>query len=365
MCVLIPTVEIQASVDRRSAIQKQVAALEAVKSDVIIRGANEAGHWSPGSFEGQRGSFYQDVARDAETDLDKCKCRLGQDCVLENASCRYREKENGKKGFGKTAAAMNNPFGNPFLKTEITEFRRISEETVGSFPLSVGENKMMLHIVTRWKRDEDGMTIDRGGRNLMEFVAFKRNREDDMWSIPAIPEGQVRTRGNSDSVQVDRIGFDSAVNQYAFTAKNFKDSVSETQKKFVQEQVDQLFYVPQKKDGRGNKQPNQKGIDAKEGTYPFNGKTIYEGFMDDERTTTAAWLTVKVVIHHDERNFLDAYSLNTSKATGVSYKAGARPDTRTEPPSEIAWLTLHRDLDLFGEEEDLLQHVAKVHGAYW
>ena len=76
---------------------------------------------------------------------------------------------------------------------------------------------------------------------------------------------------------------------------------------------------------------------------------------------------MQVVIHHDERGFLDAYDLSTSRATKVAYKAEefGFDEARTEPPAEIAWLTLHRDLDLFGEEEDLLQHVANVHGAYW
>jgi len=374
-CVLIPTAEVQQSEGRRNAIKEQVRKLAAVQGSVIIRGGKD-GKWAPGALEGKRCSFYQEVARDAElvgfnASTDECDCRE-ENCKVENPTCRYRRK-GGTKGTG-------NPFGNPFTsadKAESTAQQRFDATTLGSFPNPKGENKMLLHIVTRWKRDHNGMTIDRGGRKLMEFVAFKREREDDMWSIPGIPRSQVRTPANSASAQVERIHFDSAVNQFAFTTKNFKASITETQKKFVQDQVDQLFYVPHT-DGN---MPNKLGIEQKQENYPFNGKTVYEGFMDDERTTASAWLTVQVVIHHDERGFLDAYDLSTSRATKVAYKKekddglgsfyGFNVDEPSglkeppAPPAEIAWLTLHRDLDLFGEEEDLLQHVANVHGAYW
>lgn len=360
-CVLIPTAEVQQSEGRRNAIKEQVRKLAAVQGSVIIRGGKD-GKWAPGALEGKRCSFYQEVARDAELvgfnpNDDECECRE-ENCDVENPTCRYRRK-GGTKGTG-------NPFGNPFTSADDAESdaqQRFDATTLGSFPDPKGENKMLLHIVTRWKRDHNGMTIDRGGRKLMEFVAFKREREDDMWSIPGIPRSQVRTPANSASAQVERIHFDSAVNQFAFTTKNFKASITETQKKFVQDQVDQLFYVPYTDDNR----PNECGKQQKQENYPFNGKTIYEGFMDDERATASAWLTVQVVIHHDERGFLDAYDLSTSRATKVAYKAEefGFDEARTEPPAEIAWLTLHRDLDLFGEEEDLLQHVANVHGAYW
>ena len=371
--VLMPTDEVENSEARRKAIATQVEKSD--KNALIIRGAKD-GKWAPGALEGLRCSFFQEVARNAE--LEAITKRDGDE--EDFPMCRYRKQHTQRKQGGKPESG--NPFGNPFLPGEerekISAYDRFGSTTLGSFPNQSGENKMFLHIVTRWKRDENGMTIDRGGRKLMEFVAFKRDRKDDMWSIPAIPEDQRRPWKNTSasssdstnwtppSAQVARTHFDSAVNQFAFTTKNFKDTVTETQKKYVQEQVDQLFYVP-----HTGTQPNMKGIKRKQETYPFNGKTIFQGFMDDERATASAWLTVEVVIHHDERGFLDAYDLSTSRATKLMYKDnkneefGFGDDEPTAPPAEIAWLTLHKDLDLFGEEEDLLHHVASLHGAYW
>jgi hypothetical protein len=333
----------------------------------VVRGAliNADGSvaWSPGALDGQRSSFFQEVARGCELDSEECGCGgMGKDCPKEHAPCRYRQSSKVAPRFeGGQPPTNNNPFGSPFFGAKETAaakrwtYNKVAPHTAGSLPIKGGVNQMLLHIVTRWKRDEGGMPIDRGGKNLMEFVAFKRFKDDDMWTIPAILDSEVRNSANSDSKQVERTHFDSAVNQYAFTRKNFKDGTTETQMKFVQEQVDQLFYVPQGKAG--------KGREKKQNTYPFLGKTIYQGFMDDERATSSAWVNVKVVIHHDERGVLDAYNLEHSKPSDVNYTR--KPHPSTPAPAEVAWLTLHQDLDLCGEEEDLLQHVASIHGAYW
>ena len=116
---------------------------------------------------------------------------------------------------------------------------------------------------------------------------------------------------------------------------------------------------------------------------PYVGKMIYEGFMDDERNFGKAYSFVTVFITHDEEGVLDAYNL-ASTSTDVAEVKELKKLTRdretskgeTEfdivtdnkrhpPPAEAAWLTMHRDLDLTGEEEDLLEHVAKIHNAYW
>jgi hypothetical protein len=266
-----------------------------------------------------------------------------------------------------------------FLKTA-----GFNKETVGCLPDPNTRNSFLLHIVTRWKRDSNGIKIDRGGKFVMQFVAFKRVKDDDMWCIPAILEEHDRSkhpRSITESPgyeQVRRTRFDSAVNQYAFTKKNFNINVTEPQKIFVQEQVDQLFYVPE----------GPKGQRVKTMTYPHLGRQIYEGFMDDERNTENGWTKVRVVIHHDDKDVLEAYSLNKSKPMPLpkaeqrsgrwTYDGSEPPNVvaandwltttvpnKSDAPAEVAWLTLHRDLDLCGEEEDLLQHVASIHDAYW
>ena len=55
----------------------------------------------------------------------------------------------------------------------------------GTLP-DLGRNHFIAHIVTRWKKDSMGIMIDRGGKKLMQFVAFKRHLEDNQWSIPSL-----------------------------------------------------------------------------------------------------------------------------------------------------------------------------------
>ena len=56
-----------------------------------------------------------------------------------------------------------------------------------------GENHFLLHIVTRWKRDANGIKIVREGTYVLEMVAIKKGRADDFWAIPEqlkdVPEG--------------------------------------------------------------------------------------------------------------------------------------------------------------------------------
>jgi len=42
----------------------------------------------------------------------------------------------------------------------------------------------LLHIVTRWKRDHNGIKIVRSGKYMLEVVAIKRSRQEQYWAIP-------------------------------------------------------------------------------------------------------------------------------------------------------------------------------------
>lgn len=42
-----------------------------------------------------------------------------------------------------------------------------------------GENHFLLHIFTRWKKDNSGSRIIRGGYPMLEFIAIKRRRDDE------------------------------------------------------------------------------------------------------------------------------------------------------------------------------------------
>ena len=49
-----------------------------------------------------------------------------------------------------------------------------------------GENHYLLHIVTRWKRDHNGIKIVRSGKYMLEVVAIKRSRQEKYWAIPEV-----------------------------------------------------------------------------------------------------------------------------------------------------------------------------------
>jgi hypothetical protein len=49
-----------------------------------------------------------------------------------------------------------------------------------------GENHYLLHIVTRWKRDENGIKIVREGNFMLEVVAIKKGRDENVWAVPEV-----------------------------------------------------------------------------------------------------------------------------------------------------------------------------------
>lgn len=53
---------------------------------------------------------------------------------------------------------------------------------------NVGKNCINFEIVTRWKRNADGIRVDRDGLPLLEFVAVKRHSKSYHWSLPELPD---------------------------------------------------------------------------------------------------------------------------------------------------------------------------------
>ena len=47
-------------------------------------------------------------------------------------------------------------------------------------------NQFLVHIITRWKRNDAGNRIVRSGLPLLEFVAVKRSNNTDKWAIPEL-----------------------------------------------------------------------------------------------------------------------------------------------------------------------------------
>jgi hypothetical protein len=447
--------------------------------------------WSEFALGGKTCSFYQEVAVQTELslcDVSHCICRCvafdgnpsGLHCKSENPHCRHRKIAVAIEEPNEEPNPLPNPFGQNVLGDAIHTMRKqvpynniggdlckidhaavwngekkihlkLLDGTSGEYAMrgelpSLGRNHFVCHIVTRWKKDEAGMLLDRGGKKLLEFVAFKRHEEDDQWSIPSlqvdwqnvqkwkhkilkdkqdivdkkqnksgkglgeealtIAETELKllkedmSRPDSSSVIANSFnsGY-SATAYYAFHEKNFKTTIAAPQKKWVKENVNKLFDT--------TCSPHESQDQA-----PFLGKMIYEGFMDDERSFGKAYSFVSVFMHHDEDDLLDAFNLTTTrtdpheleklqkgathciqglapgeeqcedfyehaeaheqfslKCVSPGHTTGCDifpPSSSVNPaPAEAAWLTLHRDLDLCGEEEDLLRHVAGLHDAYW
>lgn len=84
------------------------------------------------------------------------------------------------------------------------------------------ENHFLLHIVTRWKRDESGIRMERNGMPMLEFVAVKTDKRDKLWGIP---EAQFEKKGSS-ALASDNIEPESPVRMWAFNKKNFRSGIS-------------------------------------------------------------------------------------------------------------------------------------------
>jgi len=243
-----------------------------------------------------------------------------------------------------------------------------------------GKNRYTLHIVTRWKRDAEGMQMDRNGKFLLEFVGMKLNERSNEWQIPELHECEfplnlvktteegedpgtwlddyealkAKIKSEEDKDQGDDsnaaahkgpykdLAKMSPLTLFAFHEKNFNTDIDNAQKSEIQSECNKLFF---------------EAADEHPTEYPFQGLDVYEGFLDDDRNGSDAWIWATVKIHHDELQVLDQYNLSTT--------VGSCETEFTSPPAELAWLTLHGDLDLVGEQEDLLKHVANLFGAFW
>jgi len=72
----------------------------------------------------------------------------------------------------------------------------------GGCASGTGENHYLLHIVTRWKRDHNGIKIVRSGKYMLEVVAIKRSRQEKYWAIPEAYVSQTYTRPPGQGMRV-------------------------------------------------------------------------------------------------------------------------------------------------------------------
>lgn len=172
----------------------------------------------------------------------------------------------------------------------------------------------LVHVVTRWKRTENGMRVLRGTQPLLEFVAIKRSTDDDKWALPD-------SKYESNDVEP----MSPALN-HAFVERNFRSEITKSQQKVLLDRISGLL--------SDNSKPQV--------TF------LYEGCIIDDRDRSGPSLC-RIETFHDDGNLFEAFELR-SAGTGAA---------------EVAWLTAHRNIDICGEQEELLRWIATSKRAYW
>eukprot|EP00041_Stephanoeca_diplocostata_P005521 m.63419 g.63419 ORF g.63419 m.63419 type:complete len:1960 (+) comp15835_c0_seq3:250-6129(+) len=235
--------------------------------------------------------------------------------------------------------------------------------------LKPGRNDYIMHIVTRWKRDAQGIRVERMGLPVLEFVAMKHKDStlfEDYWCIPEMPKAEFEktrfkadndtgsVRGRLGSVAGDTelpdtpIGRRTSVELLAFTKENMKYDVTPEQGRAILHEMRAFFST------RSEEEDAASTVDEDPGdTIDVLNPIVYEGFLDSPLNTGCAWTYATVYHFHDDGNLFDAFDL---KYPGKINKQQA---------AEVAWLTVHSNIELQGETESILEFIAQKEGAFW
>lgn len=286
-----------------------------------------------------------------------------------------------------------------------------------------------MTIFTRWKRDAQGIRVARGGRPLLEFVGVKHRQDDQHWAIPELREDAAElnlkkpynldAEGNpiDDRAKIDHFEAladegphgrtmlyfpshrTSPVYEFAFHKKNFRSEVTETQQTGVDKDLKEMLDCMQKPPdvvsptmsphspehkrrrleilqeiSRAREKNDNMPIPLEHGIAELQGRIVCQGLLSirDPKEDEPVQNTVQrviVQIFHDADDLTQAYELVSSMGEfdrDGDTKAGYAGNSDVDyPPAEVAWLTMHRDLNLCGDQEDLIYHVAKLCDAHW
>lgn len=229
--------------------------------------------------------------------------------------------------------------------------------------LRPGENRLIIHVVTRWKRDDAGLRIERLGKPMMEFVALKRKPTSAHWMLPEM----LGSLYFSDINWLGKRKFRaSPAYMLAFHNENLKYDITEQQRKQIDDEI--LLFCKTHTEPPGKPAVGYDGFAEPGGTPAaprWDEETdphretlraahpLFDGFIDDHRNTGTAFCRAEVYHFHDNGNLFEAFDLK--------YPGQIHGETF----SEVAWLTLHSSIDLIGEQEEVLRNVAFEQGAFW
>eukprot|EP00041_Stephanoeca_diplocostata_P039357 m.1618112 g.1618112 ORF g.1618112 m.1618112 type:complete len:2175 (-) comp25376_c1_seq2:5314-11838(-) len=165
-----------------------------------------------------------------------------------------------------------------------------------------GPNQATDQIVTRWKRNNRYMQIERRGKPVLEVVLCKRKQGGE-WSLP----GSFALKDGVNPLIRKAFGLD---------AKSLEENED------LQE-VEQILKTSQ---------------------------VFYHGQTCDARDTDNAWVESKIVHVHDNTGILSKYEMTESIDPGVEF---------------VSWGVVHHDIKLFANHAKVLENLAKKMNAYW
>ncbi|XP_075538208.1 ADP-ribose pyrophosphatase, mitochondrial isoform X2 [Dermacentor variabilis] len=173
-----------------------------------------------------------------------------------------------------------------------------------------GPNHAGDPIVTRWKRDAEGMKVINQCSQLpvLQFVAIAR-RDSGEWAIP----GGMVDPGELVNATLRREFYEEAMNSL---------SLSEKDKCALERSLESFF---------------SKGVE------------VYKGYVDDPRNTDNAWMETVAYNFHDE----------SGDVTGkFSLEAG-------DDAAKVKWTDINKELCLYASHSDFVHKVVQRLKAHW
>ncbi|KAG3264502.1 hypothetical protein H1C71_000786 [Ictidomys tridecemlineatus] len=174
-----------------------------------------------------------------------------------------------------------------------------------------GPNHATDPILTRWKRDSKGNTVNHpiSGKNMLQFVAIKR-KDCGEWAIP----GGMVDPGEKISTTLKREFGEEAMNSLQKSRIERQELEKDLHRLFSQEHF-----------------------------------VVYKGYVDDPRNTDNAWIETEAVNYHDETGEI---------MDSVPLRAG-------DDAKEVKWVDINDKLKLYASHSQFIQLVAEKRGAHW
>jgi len=166
-----------------------------------------------------------------------------------------------------------------------------------------GPNLAIDQVVTRWKRNENQIQVERRGRPILEVVLCKR-ADTGEWALPGGFQGM-----------------DDGVNP--LIRKVFGLEPDTIQDNEDLQEVEAILK---------------------------SSKLFYQGLTCDPRDTDNAWVESMVMHVHDDTNILSKYEMTEGSNPAIKF---------------VSWATIHKDMSMFANHTKILEKIAEQMNALW